>query len=217
MLVGIAGGIASGKSVVAERLAHCGAVILDADRAGHQVLGEPVVRQALRERWGEGIFDAEGGIDRKQVARRVFSAPPAGPEELAFLETITHPHIGQQLRRQSDELARQGQTPMAVLDAAVMFKAGWDALCDFILFVECPREKRLARAHLRGWDDAGFAAREASQSPLDEKRRRADFVIDNSTNLENVFEQVDRIWQRLVAHSDAPCPAATPQKNSHRP
>jgi dephospho-CoA kinase len=198
ILVGVAGGVASGKSAVSSRLVTHGAVLLDADRAGHEVLAEPEVRNALRQRWGDAVFDKRGEVDRKQVARRVFADTPAGRDELAFLESWTHPRIGQRLSRQIEALRSQGQIPMAVLDAAVMFKAGWDRLCDRLLFVDCPREVRLARARLRGWDAAEFAGREASQWPLDKKRSRADCVIDNSTTLDHLFAQVDRIWGILV-------------------
>jgi dephospho-CoA kinase len=198
MLIGVLGGIASGKSVVAARLSQLGAEILDADRIGHEVLEKPEVKAALTQRWGTQILDGRGRVDRGRVARLVFAAPPQGPEELAFLEHWTHPRIGQRLQQRLAELARDGRVTAAVLDAPVMIKAGWDKLCDRILFVEAPPEQRLARARLRGWSETEYAAREAVQESLAEKRSRADVIIDNSSSLEFTCAQVDRFWRSCV-------------------
>ena len=198
ILIGIVGGIASGKTQVTEKLRQLGATVLDADRIGHEVLDEPEVRAALRARWGDGVCDAHGRVDRRQVASIVFAAPPLGPEELAYLERLTHPLIGQRLRQQLADLACEGRSQVVVLDAAVMLKAGWGNDCDHILFVDAPRAQRLARARLRGWDEAELAAREAAQLPLAAKRSRADVIIDNSSSLEYTYAQVERFWRSLA-------------------
>ena len=197
ILIGIVGGIASGKSLVSSRLATLGAEVLDADLAGHDVLREPAVKEAVRARWGDDVFDSDGEISRAKVARIVFAANTAGHEELRFLEELTHPRIGQRLSEQIARWARDGATTAAVLDAPVMLKSGWDNKCDTIIFVDAPREVRLARARRRGWDEADFEAREAAQHAVEEKRRRADVVIDNSSTLEHVYAQVDRFWRSL--------------------
>jgi len=197
ILIGIAGGIASGKSLVSEQLASLGAVILDADRAGHDVLREPEVKTAVRVRWGGDVFTAEGEVDRGKIAEIVFSPPPAGPTELTYLEQLTHPRIGQQLRDRMAELDRCGETIAAVLDAPVMFKAGWDKMCDKILFVDAPRELRLARAKSRGWSEADFDARERAQESIDVKRCGADVIIDNSSSPEHTYTQLERFWRSI--------------------
>ena len=197
ILIGVAGGIASGKSLVSEQLTRLGAEVLDADRAGHDVLRDPEVTEAIRRRWGDDVFDAAGEIDRNEVAKIVFAPPPAGPEELTYLEQLTHPRIGQRLRERMITLAHGRQSLVAVLDAPVMFKAGWDKLCDKILFVDSPRELRLARAKSRGWSEAEFDAREAVQELLDAKRSRAEVIIDNSSSPEHTYAQVERFWRSL--------------------
>lgn len=196
-VIGVVGGIASGKSAVAEHFRRLGAEVLSADRIGHEVLREAEVQRAIRERWGEAAFDPHGRVDRGSLARIVFAPPPEGPRERLYLEQITHPRIGKRLQQRIAELA-QGNGPKAVvLDAAVLFEAGWDALCEKIVFVEAPRSQRQQRALHRGWSEAEFSAREAAQESLDDKRQRADWVIDNSGPPENTFSQVQQIWRSL--------------------
>jgi len=203
ILIGILGGVASGKSEVSSRLRSLGAAVLDADRVGHAVLREAEVRQAVQRRWGEAVLDAAGEIDRRKVAEIVFAAAPASRAELTFLEQLTHPLIGQRLQEQLAELHREG-VRAAVLDAPVMLKAGWDRLCQRIVFVDAPRDVRLARARQRGWTEADFAAREAAQEPLETKRSRADMTLDNSLTRQHLFAQVDRFWRSLDPFLETP-------------
>ena len=197
-LLGLIGGIASGKSTVAGLFGQLGAVVLDADRVGHEVLRLPAVRAAVGGRWGKDVIGPDGEIDRKALGRIAFASPPDGPRELAELERITHPEIRRQLTAEIEELAKSG-TRLAVLDAAVMLKSGWDRLCDAIAFIDVPRELRLARALDRGWTAEDFAHREAAQESVDQKRSRADFVLDNSRDLGYIQSQVQRCWQTLTA------------------
>lgn len=199
-LVGIVGGVASGKSTVANCLKEQGAVVLDADAAGHETLRLPNVIAALRQRWGDGILDAAGQINRSAVAKIVFAA--SGIEEKRFLESVTHPHIHDLLKRRLTELKHVGGAHAAILDAALLFEAGWDNLCDFVLFVETPRAQRLERARTRGWSEADFVAREAAQMSLDEKRRRCGFVIDNSGHPDQTRQQVREFWRLNIGPTD---------------
>lgn len=203
ILIGILGGVASGKSEVSRRLGSLGAAVLDADRLGHAVLREAEVKRAVRRRWGETVLDAVGEIDRRKVAEIVFAAAPESKAELTFLEELTHPRIGQRLQEQLADLNSAGVLA-AVLDAPVMLKAGWDRMCQRIVFVDAPRDVRLARARQRGWMEADFAAREAAQEPLEMKRCRADVTIDNSLNRQHLFAQVDRFWQSLSPFPETP-------------
>jgi dephospho-CoA kinase len=197
LTLGLVGGIASGKSQVAEYLRDLGAVVLDADRAGHEVLRQPEVIAALKSRWGEKILDASGQVSRRAVAKIVFGA--GNEAEKRFLEQLTHPRI--QMRMQQEIARAQALTPpppALVLDAALLFEAGWERLCDKILFVDTPRDLRLERAVARGWSAEQFAAREAAQLPPEEKRARADIVIRNVRTLESLREVVRLTWRNLV-------------------
>ena len=196
-IVGLLGGIASGKSLVAAQLVALGAGLLDADAAGHEVLLRPDVREAIRRRWGDGVFDAAGHVVRPALARLVFEDTPEARADLAHLEQITHPLIGEVLRERAVAMAESG-TPLIVLDAPVMLKAGWDKLCDTLLFVDSPLEVRRERARSRGWSDAEFAAREARQESVEEKRRLADFTVDNSGSVGGTNLQITRLWPSLV-------------------
>ena len=197
-IIGLIGGVASGKSWVAREFQRLGAKVLDADRAGHEVLKEPSVMQALRNRWGNAVFNPLGAVNRAAVARIVFAPPPAGPPELTFLEQITHPLIGERLRTEAATYALEPGSQVAILDAPVLLKAGWDKLCDRILFVDAPFEVRLARALQRGWTRAEFAAREAAQEPLAEKRGQADLILDNSGSPEESRSKIAALWPSMT-------------------
>jgi len=191
------GGVASGKSLVARQLVELGAGWLDADRAGHEVLELEDVKQAIRDRWGDEVVDADRKLSRAAIGRRVFGDAPGVASERRFLEELTHPRIGELLGRQAAALEAAGKKAL-VLDAPLLVEAGWSEFCDKTIFVEAPREVRLQRARGRGWSDAEFAAREAAQESLDVKRKRADVILDNSGSAEAAREQVERFWRSLI-------------------
>ena len=195
-IIGLVGGVASGKSLVAEQLRQLGAAVLDGDRAGHEVLREPDVRAAIVERFGASVLDADGEVDRRAVGRIVFAPPPDGPPHLEWLEQLTHPRIIERLERQAEELTRSG-TKAAVLDAPVMLKGGWHKMCNSILFIDAPRELRLERAKTRGWTEDDFVRREAAQEPIERKRAFAEAEIDNSGAPEATFEQIKQYWTTI--------------------
>jgi dephospho-CoA kinase len=201
-VIGLVGGVASGKSFVAAELKRLGAGVLDADRAGHEVLAQEDVKEAIRRRWGAKVFDASGQVNRPALARIVFAPPPDGPRELTHLEQLTHPRIATLLRQQMRQSTDAGGRA-AVLDAPVLFEAGWHTLCDVIVFVEAPREARLTRAKTRGWSEEEFARREMAQKLLSWKRSRADAVIDNGGSTERTAAQVEQLWRRLKPRIDA--------------
>lgn len=196
LTIGLIGGVASGKSAVAEAFAKRGAVVLDGDRTGHEVLGEPTVMSQLVARWGTCILKSPSEVNRSAVARIVFA--PGNDAERQFLNQMTHPRIAVRLEEQLAAL-RHSDTPAAILDAALLLEAGWDSLCDEIVFVDVPREMRLARARSRGWDEAELARREATQLPLEEKKRRATICLDNSGSLDSLRSQVSELWDSWMS------------------
>jgi dephospho-CoA kinase len=204
-VIGIVGGIGSGKSEVARRLQQAGAAVVDADQVGHEVLAEADVKQALRNRWGESVFKKNGEVSRSAVAAQVFGLSPQHGENRKFLESISHPRIERRLREQIGQWQRAGRVPAVALDAALLFETGWHALCDWILFVDAPAELRRQRALARGWSPEQFATRQAAQGALEGKRERADHVLDNSGDRDHLFAQIDRWWrQNVVPGPQAP-------------
>lgn len=188
--IGLIGGVASGKSAVARCFTDCGAALLDADRVGHEVLREPAVIEQLVARWGPTILTETAEINRSAVAKIVFA--PGNEAERAFLNSVSHPRIAARLAEELDRF-RAAKYPAVVLDAALLLEAGWDHLCDQIVFVDVPRELRLARAQSRGWDAGELARREATQLPLAEKKRRATVCLDNSGSLAELVARVRKL------------------------
>ncbi|MEM9658754.1 MAG: dephospho-CoA kinase, partial [Planctomycetota bacterium] len=198
-IIGLVGGIASGKTTVAELLRERGAIVLDADRAGHQVLNELEVRHALVQRWGDSILDERGRVNRAAVAERVFGSSPDAAAERQFLEEVVHPRIRLRLEAEVAGLPHTA-APAVVIDAPLLFEAGWDTICRHTLLVDCRRECRAARAAQRGWSDAELARREAVQMPIVEKRRRASHVIRNDGSLDELRRHVDDFWKSVVRY-----------------
>lgn len=198
-VIGIVGGVASGKSLVSAALARLGAEVIDADKLGHEVLLEPQVVAAARQRWGDEVLSPNGQLDRRAIARRVFGDKAHAITERKFLEQLTHPRIAAKARERISELATRGDVDLVVLDAALLLEAGWNEYCDRIWFIDVPREVREQRARTRGWSETEFNAREAAQMPVSQKRAAADIVIDNSGSPEETTKQIVAAWHSLNA------------------
>jgi len=192
-VIGLLGGIAAGKTTVARLLGELGAAVVDADEVAHAVLDHPGVRERIAARWGDAVLGPDGAVDRAKLAERAFESR----DELAALERITHPAIVAELRRRV-AAARAAGAPAVVLDAPLLVETRLDEVCDVLVFVDCPRRVRAARAASRGWDAAELARRESLQAPLDTKRARARFTIDGSVPLETTTRQVQELWQGIL-------------------
>ena len=199
VVIGILGGVASGKSAIANEFKRHGAVVLSADDAAHEVLRSAEVKALARERWGDSIFGPDGEIDRPALAKIVFAPPPVGEHERTFLEELTHPRIGQLLAERLEAIRGQKNVPAIVLDVPLLYETGWNKFCNVILYVAAEESVRQARARCRGWSAEEVARREATQATLDVKRAAADFVIDNSGSLDVSRAQIDQIWTDVIA------------------
>lgn len=192
-IIGIAGGVGSGKTTVARMLGDLGCVVVHSDDLARLALRQPDVRDAIASWWGPGVLDSSGEVDRGAVARIVF----ARPAERKRLESLVHPWI-EERRREIFDGAPPG-TPALVIDAPLLFEAGLDAECDAVIFVETDRAARLARlGETRGWNQDELDKREDSQLGLDEKRSRSDYVIVNDGDLQALREQVGRILKHMT-------------------
>jgi dephospho-CoA kinase len=199
--IGLVGGVASGKSLVAKMLVELGAGLLDADRTGHAVLAEdPAVQRELHARWGDAVFAPDGSVNRRAIAQRVFASGGTAELDRRFLEDLLHHRIRRRLLQMKDQFAAEGR-PAVVLDAPILLEAGWGPMCDILLMVDVPREIRLKRALSRGWTEEEFNGREAAQWPVDDKRREAHFMIPNDGSAENLRQAVREFWQAHVTES----------------
>lgn len=189
IVIGLTGGMGSGKSSVSERLVERGAVLIDADAIVRdlQQPGESVL-DAMVERFGPEILDADGHLDRQAVADRVFG----DPEALADLNAIVHPAVGAEIARRLEEQSRTDH--VVVLDVPLLVESGRDDLAG-LLVVDVDPEIAVERlvAH-RGLREDDARSRIAHQATREERLDRADHVIDNSGSLLDLDHQVDEAW-----------------------
>lgn len=190
VVIGVLGGIASGKSLVARILGERGAVVLDADALARAALDRPEVAATIARSFGRGVLAPGGGVDREALARAVF----ADSERLSQLESIVHPLVRAQLDAALEQALREGASPAVVLDVPLLLESSPLARrCDLLLFVESDAADRRRRASgSRGWAPGELARREARQLALPEKRGRADVVLVNDGTEAQLRERVDR-------------------------
>lgn len=192
-VIGITGGIGSGKSRVAAMFRELGCVVSDADAVAKAMLDEDSVRTTIAGWWGDEVFDETGHVDRAKVADRVF----ANPEELQRLESLLHPMV-ERMRNAEFDAAPEG-TIALVIDAPLLLEAGLDEQCDVVVFVDTPAEVRQRRLmENRGWAAEEIGRREAQQMPLDSKRSRAHHVLKNHGGIDDLQSQVERILETIV-------------------
>lgn len=196
-VIGLTGGIAAGKSAVAARLRELGAVVLDADALAREVVepGTPGLA-AIIERFGPEVLDTDGALDRPRLGAIVFGDDAAR----ADLNAIVHPEV----RRRYDELVAEAfardRDAIVVYDVPLLAEARAASEFGLVMVVDAPADVRLERlVALRGMDREQARARIAAQISDEERRAMADVVIDSSGTIEHTMEQVDALWERLVA------------------
>lgn len=204
-VLGLTGGIATGKSVVAGFFRELGAAVVDADRLAHEVTdpGQPALEEIVRA-FGPGVLTADGRLDRAALGRLVFADVGARRR----LEAIVHPRVRERLREAVDRLKGAGP-PLIVLEIPLLFETGEELLplLDRVLVVTAPEAVQLRRLQERNrLSEAEARARMAAQMPLSEKVRRADYVVENGGALEETRRQVVRVWEALRRENRADRP-----------
>jgi dephospho-CoA kinase len=204
-IIGIAGGIGSGKSYVAALFAELGCVVVDSDAAVREIYTRPEVQQKLREWWGPEVLTPAGTVDRKAVAKRVF----ANDAERERLEQFIHPKVHElRVRQMTEAVAQDPAVKAFIWDTPLLFETGTHKECDTIVFVDSPLEIRQKRVAARGWDVSELTRREKLQWPLDKKRSLCNDVIVNSGNGDDARGQVGQVLSRILARwSNRPNPA----------
>ncbi len=179
--------------------------VVRGDDIGHQVLKITSVQNQIQQRFGDSVFSGPGEIDRAALGREVFGPSETHRRARQTLESIVHPKIREGIVREIERARSEGSAEAVLLDAAVLFEAGWDELCDAVVFVEVPESQRLDRVmRSRGWTEDEFRKREASQLSLAIKKDRADEVVDNSVPVEVAGAQMRQIIQKLIRSRQSP-------------
>jgi dephospho-CoA kinase len=192
-VIGLIGAIGAGKSTAAKCFAARGGQVIDADALGHEALRQPEVVESLIKRWGERIRRPDGTLDRREIGRIVF----ADPEQRNALEAMVFPYIGKRTQQLIEAAQTNRDAAFVVLDAAVLLEAGWGDWVDRIVYVDAPRELRVARLAARsGWNETELAGREAAQLPSEMKKTRADSVVMNEADVVRLQEQIDALLAR---------------------
>ena len=193
--IGLTGGLASGKSFVADILRGLGAAVVDADRMAREVVapGGPAHGDVVRE-FGREVLSADGTIDRKRLGSRIFGDPDARRR----LNALTHPHIRRRMGEEAERLSAEAEAPTIVFDIPLLFDTtdGRDLALDGVVVVFAPEGARVCRAMIRDALTRDEARRRLeAQVPLSDKVARADWVIDNGGTREATREQVERLWR----------------------
>lgn len=194
VIIGIVGGIAAGKSFVTKEFIAQGARHFDADKEAKELYNLPSFISEIQQRWPT-VVDPNNVVDKSRLAQIVFSPTEEGARDLESLNALLHPILKQSFVAW---LKTQRDAQFVILDAPLLLEAGLDSLIDYLIYVDADFAIRRQRAVERGWLPDEIIRREARQLPLREKKERADFCIDSSTNPDEVKKQVAKIVAKLL-------------------
>ena len=188
-VIGLVGGVASGKSTVARMLVARGLLVLDADDVARDVVGDPAVLGALVDRFGAGILDGQGRLDRPELARLAFSSPQATQD----LNAVVHPEVRRPLL---GTLEAAGERPVA-LDVPLLVESPLADKVTCWVFVQASETARDRRAEQRDWKPGERARREALQAAIADKRARADHILEDDGTIEDLEARVDALLTQI--------------------
>ena len=194
-IIGILGGIGSGKSTVAAEFAKLGCKVIDADKIAHGLLDESVVKAKVTAAFGEFILDSAGRINHRKLADIVFT----DADKLSSLNNIVHPLVLARAEQLMERCNRQKQVKAIVLDMPLLVEVGWAKRCDKLIFVDCEPQLRAIRAKKMGlFDENQLRIRENFQISLDSKAGLVDNIIDNNSGFSELARQVADIFSHIV-------------------
>ena len=193
-ILGITGGIASGKSTVAAELEKLGCAVIRADALVHEMLEEEPVRDEIVRLFGREILTPSGDIDRGQLAEIVFS----DAEKLATLNNLLHPRVLQRTEELIAEYNQRTHAKAIVLDMPLLIEVGWANRCDRLIFVRCDRQRRVERAKQTGLNERDVEIRENFQISVDEKATLADNALDNNSDFSTLVRQIKEIFSDIT-------------------
>jgi len=189
------GGIASGKSTVAQELAKRGCAVIDADEMAKQFLRNKEVKKQLRRRFGSRIFDAGGRVNRKKLAEKVF----ADAKAVKAVNAIIHPRVFERTQELIKKYQQQPSVKAIVLDMPLLAEVGWHKKCDKLIFVRCNAKIRLKRAQKKGiFGENELKKRENFQISLDKKADIAQYIIEGN-DLSEMIRQIGKLFPALIS------------------
>ena len=195
IVIGVAGGIASGKSTAARVFERLGARVLDADAIGHDLLRTDRMRDDIRSAFGEGVLTAEGDVDRRALGREVFGDERARQR----LNRLVRPAIRAEIRRRISGMRDEGYVGVVVVDAPLLVDTGPTDLADRVILVTAPVSTRKARIVLRGLTEREAEERIAAQETDAKQARWADFILENNGTRDELIEKAEALWERIVS------------------
>jgi dephospho-CoA kinase len=196
-IIGLAGGIGSGKSYAARLLREMGCAVIDSDAQVRSAYEDTAVRQQLHVWWGDDVFTPDGKVNRKAIARRVFSSP----EERERLERLIHPLVASARDREMRLAAEEEGVLAFVWDTPLLFEAGLNRECDAVVFIDVDLGERVRRVtESRGWSEEELLRREKFQLPLDKKRDISDYVIKNVADHEEFRAKIGETLSQILAN-----------------
>ena len=200
-VIGLAGGIGSGKTLVAHQLAQMGCVVIDVDRLAKQLRDLPKTLEAIRLAMGDQFFTKDDQIDDKSLADHVFGSSTGNSSNspLARLNAIVHPLVVRRCRELIEQHRCQNDSLAIVLDAPLLFEARLDSCCDAVIFVQTDPSIRSHRVCTdRGWSENQWQLREKTQILLDKKRDMSDYIIENNSSKTDLRCHIQRLFPRIL-------------------
>jgi dephospho-CoA kinase len=194
-VIGLAGGIGSGKSTVASILADLGAAVISSDHLNHEEMKRPEVLRELQGRFGDTIVQANGTADRAALRRIV----TADPEARKWLESLLHPRIERRRLELMKACEADPTVGAIILDSPLLYEAALDRQCDCVIFVDADEGARINRVRQRGWSDSDLRAFEKTQKPLDFKRASADYRVENNSDIGALRQCVEGVFSRILS------------------
>jgi dephospho-CoA kinase len=193
-IIGILGGIASGKSTVAAEFAKLGCKVIDADKIAHEVIEQKNIKKKIVDVFGSDVLNSASEVDRKKLAGVVFSSA----KKLSLLNNIVHPLVIAQVEQLIEQYNRRNQVRAIVLDMPLLAEIGWTERCDRLIFVDCSEKIRLKRAKKMGFNKNQIKIRENFQISLDNKKKLADNSIENNSGFSALVRQVADIFSDIL-------------------
>jgi dephospho-CoA kinase len=191
-IIGLVGGIASGKSTITKHFANLGAKIIDADKISHKALEDETVQKSIVHYFGSEVL-YDGKIDRKILGTKVFGSE--NQKHLRFLEELIHPIVRQKVASRVESWQNDYTI---ILDIPLLWKSPWQDRCDYIIFIDASFDTRLSRVKKhRKWTRQNLQDREKQQLSIAEKKKIAHFTIVNETTEMDVANQVQNIWEKI--------------------